>query len=389
MPRIVTPTALFASFAISFAGSSAVSLLAACGDNVTRQLDAAPTEAGPSRAVVVAGDFQMGDFGVLSTLDPIARTVQMDVGPPGAVGSDPVLRHIGRELLIVNRGENNVTILDDKTLAFKDQLGTGAGSFAQDVAVAGNKLYVPATGTKGVIVLTRGSTATAEIDLSADDPDGKPDCNSIYLVGTRLYVACGLLHDFVASGPGKVYVVDTATDKVVPGLTVTLGHKNPLGWFEQFPAGGPIAGDLVIPTVEDFDTAPGCVERITPGASPKASGCLVDNAMLGGYATRLELEIDTDGQIMWTVTGIPKDFSHGNLRAFDMSLSAVWAGPINPSSQWVTDVAHCPSGQLVMFDSTMNAAGLRVYEGTAEKTAQALPIGKIMAPVLQHGLVCY
>jgi hypothetical protein len=383
MLRIATRTALL----VSLAGSA----LAGCGDNFAQpaDVDAAPPAPGPSRAVVVAGDFHGGDFGVLSTLDPVARTVQMDVGPAGAVGSDPVLRHIGHELFIVNRGENNVTILDDQTLAFKEQLGAGTGSFVQDVAALGNKLYVAATGTRGVVVLTRGSTAIAEIDLSAGDPDGKPDCDSIYLVGTQLYVACGLLTNFVATGPGKVYVIDTATDKPVPGLTVTLGHKNPLGWFEQFPAGGPLAGDLVIPTVENFTTAPGCVERITPGASPKAAGCLVDNPSLGGYATRLAIESDADGKIAWTVVAIPNDATHGNLRAFDMTLSALWAGPINPSSQQITDVVHCPSGQVVAFDSTTNAAGLRVYEGTAERTTAALPIGKIMAPLPQHGLVCY
>src|SRR4029079_11700241 len=88
---------------------SLVSLLglAACGDNQRNAPDAGPPiEAGgpQSRAVVVVGDFNPGDFGALSTLDPATRTVHKTVGPTGAVGSDPVLRHIGRELLIVNRG---------------------------------------------------------------------------------------------------------------------------------------------------------------------------------------------------------------------------------------------------------------------------------------------
>ena len=86
----------------------------------------------------------------------------------------------------------------------------------------GNKLYVPTLGTNGVTVLTRGSTVAHQIDLSADDPDGKPDCNSVYLVGTLLYVSCDLLDGFPPVRPGKVYIVDTATDRVKPGLTVTL-----------------------------------------------------------------------------------------------------------------------------------------------------------------------
>jgi len=45
--------------------------------------------------------------------------------PPMAVGGAPIIRHIGNELFIVNRvAGNNVTVLDDTTLAFKEQLGT-------------------------------------------------------------------------------------------------------------------------------------------------------------------------------------------------------------------------------------------------------------------------
>lgn len=371
--------------------------LAACGDNYRNPPDAGSTfvPGRSSRAVVVVGDFTPGDFGALSTLDTATRTVHMNAGPTGAVGSDPVLRHIGRELVIVNRGENNVTILDDDTLAFKEQLGTTAGSFAQDVAVAGNKLYVAANGTKGVLVLTRGSTAITTIDLSADDPDGSPDCNSVYLVGTQLYVACGLLRNFAATGPGKVYVVDTATDTVHPELTVTLTHNNPLGWFERFPAGSPHAGDLVIPTYENPaikpspDPALGCLEWVATGDKPASKGCLIDNTALGGYGIRTDIEADGDGQIVWTAVGDRGDFSRGALRAFDLSAGALRPASLTPGSEQPTDVAHCPSGHTVVFDSTFGSPGLRVYQGTAETTANALPIGTVKEGLPQHGLVCY
>ena len=43
----------------------------------------------------------------------------------------------------------------------------------------------------------------------ADDPDGEPNCNSVYRVGNRLYVSCELLDpSFTPRGPGKVYVID-------------------------------------------------------------------------------------------------------------------------------------------------------------------------------------
>jgi hypothetical protein len=370
--------------------------LAACGDNHAVSDAAPPVDAppGPPRAVAVAGDYGPGHPGVLSTLDPAALTVAMNVGPAMAVGDDPMLRHFGGELYIVNRNDgNNVTILDDQTLALKEQLGTGAGSNPQDVAVLGGKLYVATFGGKGLVVVTRGAGAITTIDLSKDDPDGKPNCNSVYLVGSDLYVSCGILDDSVMNlpprGPGKVYVVDTATNTI--RATLTLGHANPFGVFEQVPASAPTgAGELLIPTAV-FPSPPsavppvGCIERITPGAAPATPGCLVDNADLGGYASRITFQIDKEGAITWIAT--PTVYPKADLRAYDMTISLLWAGPINAKAEAIGDVAVCPAGELVLADTTLNANGLRVYDGAAELTKMVLPIG--LPPSSSHGLVCY
>lgn len=369
--------------------------LAACGDQ-RAQPDAGPpvdAPAGPPRAVIVAGDFMAGHPGVLTTLDPATREVKTNVGPALAVGNDPIVRHVGPELFIVNRSDgNNITILDDRTLAFKEQLGTGVGSNPQDVAVLGQRLYVATFDGKGLSVLTRGSTTPTAIDLSADDPDGEPNCNSVYLVGSILYVSCGLLDNangFAPRGPGKVYVVDTATNTVK--ATLTLGHQNPLGVFEQIPASAPSGGgELLMPTAL-FPVPPstglptGCVERITTGPTPSAAGCLVDNAELGGYASRIAFQLDPGAEIMWIAT--PTTYPMANLLAYDLPTSALWAGAINASTQAIGDVAACPSGELVVADTTTNANGLRIYSGSAELTTAALPIG--LPPGSTRGLLCY
>ena len=57
--------------------------------------------------------------------------------------------------------------------------------------------------------------------------------------------------------------------------------------------------------------------------------------------------------------------------------------------QQITDVVRCPSGHIVVFDSTLGAPGLRVYRGTAETTGAVLPIGNAKQGLPQHGLVCY
>jgi len=373
--------------------------LTACGGNHGAAPDAAPVDApsGPPRAVVVTGDFGPGNPGVLSTLDPATLTVTTNVGPAMAVGDDPILRHFGGELFIVNRSDgNNVTILEDQTLALKEQLGTGAGSNPQDVAVHGQNLYVATFGGKGLVMLTRGQAAITTIDLSQDDPDGKPNCNSVFLVGSDLYVSCGLLDDankFVPRGPGKVYVVDTATNAIK--TTLTLSTKNPFGVFEQIPVTarpGQNPGDLLMPTVV-FADGSGCVERIaTGGATPVAAGCMpmmTNITDLKGYASRLGFLIDLvdSAQITWIAT--PTTFPKADLRAYDMPTSALWAAPLNPSTEAIGDLAVCPGGELVVADTTANANGLRVYSGTsaAELTKSALPIG--LPPNSTHGIVCY
>jgi hypothetical protein len=216
----------------------------------------------------------------------------------------------------------------------------------------------------------------------------------VYLVGTELYVSCGRLdnkNQYIPEGLGLVHVIDTSTNAVK--ATLMLSHKNPIGLFERVPGSGANGGDLLIPTTENFTTAPGCIERVTTGAVPAADGCLVDNAMLvdsplpGGFATRIEPEVDNGVQIIWTAVAITDSAHHANLRAFDMSLSALWAGPLNPSSQVIADVTHCPSGEVILVDSTPNANGLRIYNGAAEQTKAALPIGKDLFSA--HGVVCY
>jgi hypothetical protein len=245
---------------------------------------------------------------------------------------------------------------------------------------------VPTYGTKGVTVLTRGSTATTEINLAADAPDGTPDCNSVYAVDNDIYVSCELLDGFAATLPGKVYVVDSATDVAKPERTVTLLHKNPFGLFERIPAAPLHSGDLVISTVNDF-VEPGCVERFTPGPTPSAASCWVPGVDLKGYASRAAFQIIPAAEV--TFFAVPGKFPAADLLAFDMPTDLLWAGALNPTTQVIGDVAVCPGTRFVVYDGAVAASGLRVYDGAAEQTTMALPIGIANGKFSSHGLVCY
>lgn len=381
-------------------------LAAACGDNLERAPDAgaadASTDAGvaPVRAVIVAGDFVPGHPGVMSVMDVATRTVKQNVAPAGAIGEDPVLRRVGSELLVVNRASgNNVTILDATTFALVAQLGTGAGTNPQDVAVVGQKLVVATLGNKGAVVLTRGSSTVTEIDLSADDPDHKPNCSSVFATASKVYVACGLLDDtnqnLPPRGPGKVYVLDPNTFAITATLTLTT--KNPIALFEQLPDTASHPGDLLLPTI-DFGTGAGCVERISTTGTPAAAGCLIDNATLGAFAFASRLTFYAPPFTGPAARIVPtpimylaiSSYPMGSARGYDASLNTLWPAALTPATQVVGDVVGCPTGDIVVADNPPPPStapnGLRVYQNT-ELTTTALPIG--LKPASSHGLVCY
>ena len=364
--------------------------LAACGGGTKANPDAAisqDADTSHSVAIVVAGDFTMGHPGVLSKLDLKTMTVTKNAAPAGAVGDDPVIRKAGNLLYIVNRSDgNNVTILDATTLALVEQLGTGAGSNPQDVAVVGDELFVPVFGGTGLVVLHRGTNTIDTIALgAADDPDGHPDCNSVYAINTSLFVSCELLDaTFTPRGNGKIYVVDAATKTVTK--TITLMNKNPLGMFERAPGNSAIAGDLVVPTV-DFNDGSGCIEHISTDASAVSKGCLVTNTQLAGYAARVDFATLTDGTVMMMMAVAAADFMHANLQGYDVGAAMLWTSPLSPATEKIVDAVACPNGDLVVSDTTMAANGLRVYANMTETTTAPLPIG--LSPQSAHGLVCY
>ncbi|MBK9036846.1 MAG: hypothetical protein IPL61_37285 [Myxococcales bacterium] len=345
---------------------------AGCGDNndLGGPDAGAPdaSAAGPT-AYAVSGDF--ATTGVFSAIDVAAGTVRANA-LAGVAGGDPFLRRIGDEVMIVNRDRGeNVTVLGGAPLALVDQYGTGGGSNPQDVAAANGKLYVPALGGAGVVVIDRATRALTTIAI-AGDPDGKPDCVSAYAVGAQVVVVCGLLDGtFTPRGPGLVAVIDSATDTVT--TTFPLADQNPVGLLVRAPGDG----DLLIGTAPSFsDFTTGCIARVTPGPTPHASGCLVTNAALGGLANHLD--VAPDGSAIWVaVTGFTPDFSSqfGRLHALDLTTGAPRA-VTSKMTQRIDDVAACADGYVIGADGTMGASGVRIWKDGVETTTAALDIGR-------------
>ncbi len=374
-----------------------VLLAAACGDNHGSQPDAGDTGDGmPAdaavprpRAIAVAGDFMSPGTGIVSRLDIDNLEMHQNL-VQGAAQGDPVVRQADDKLYIVNRyGSNNVTILDASTLQLVEQISTGADSNPQDVAVVGDKLYVPATGTAGVVVLTSGSTDTTTIDLSALDTmgmnDGKPDCVSAYAIGTKVYVACAMLDNFAAVEVGKIAVIDSTTDTLI--TSVAMNYKNPYGFFVRAPETSTYTGDLLIGSAPSLTAyTAGCLERVSTGDTPSV-GCGPTNQQLGGFANKLA--IADGGDTLYVAIGTyDASFMNptGVLRALDLATGTLADAPISATDELVIDVAACPGGDVVAMDQTLSATGLRVWRGQTERTTEALSIG---LPPTVNGLVCY
>jgi hypothetical protein len=358
-------------------------ILAACGDNLARTTDApqgidapVPSDTTPAipRAVAVAGDFTAPP-GVISSLDLSTMAMHENVAA-GLVTDDPLIHKIDNNLYIINRDTNNVTVVDAATFALVTQIGTGANSNPQDVAVVGQKVYVPSLGTAGVVVGHLDSTATSTIDLNAatGETDGKPNCDAAFAVGTDVYVACGILDNTDMNLPpktnGVLVVIDTTTDTVRTHITMPV--KNPEGFFRKH------GSDLLIAT---YDAANGCTIKITPGTTPTAT-CLVMNNELGGTAN----SIDVAGDKLWFAYS-NATFTNSWARSYDLTTS-MFAANMTPDAQSIHDVAVCPDGKIAVTEGAFgDAGGIRIYNNGTEVTTGAISIG--IAPVFSNGLVCY
>jgi YVTN family beta-propeller protein len=376
-----------------------IALLGACGDNFGSPPDAAlppdaelpgpdagppaPDAGTPATAFVVAGDY-MGT-GVASTIALPERTVTENV-VAGVASGDPVVRYQDGRIYITNRfGSDNVTVLDADDYSLIAQISTGAGSNPQDVAARGNTLYVAALNAPGILVLDLerpGDGVIQTIDLSAlDANDGIPDCGSVYLVEDTLYATCGLLQSFAAVVPGKVAMVD-ATSNTFTG-SVDLETRNPVSLLHAAPAGSALAGDLLVATVVFGELTTGCIERIRTGDTPGA-GCLIQNQVLGGYASDIAAGAD-DTLYIGLIRGYDGSLPDAVMTSYDLGSNTLRPAPLSPAGQRIFDVAWCPGDILLGADA--ESGGIRVYAADgSELTTAVLDVG---LPPVANGMVCY
>lgn len=366
----------------------AVGATACSDDGGNDQPDAAPADAAPNvDAPVVPGTgfLVAGDFvatGVASTISIPGLEVTPNISA-GLASSDPVVRKYGDTLYIINRfGHDNITLVDANSFTLIDQISTGAGTNPQDVAVVGDKMYVAAFNSPGVVTIDSEGTLDS-IDLSAlDAMDGIPDCNSLYLVDTMLVVTCELLFNFNPAGPGRVAVIDTANDTLVTDFA--LETANPIGLIRATPTDSALGGDLLVGTVEfNAGLTTGCIERISVSPAIESDGCMIQNSELGGYVTGMDYGLD-DQLYIGVTRAFDAEGPVAEVLAYDAAGGVLDNVAVSDPNERAFDVAVCPGGQLLFADSY---GGIRVYNADGSQlTTELLDIG---LPPIGSGMVCY
>jgi DNA-binding beta-propeller fold protein YncE len=356
-------------------------LLVACGDDAPPIAIDLPAS---DRAVCVAlgADYENG-VGTLAAVGLPSLSVLEDL-IPGAVSGDAVLRVFGRKLYVVNRSVANVTIIDPTTRPWsvEAQFSTGQNSNPQDVALAGDRLYVTRYNAPEVQVwdLSAGTPAApvASIDLGAQDVDGVPNASSIWIEGGRAYVALGLLDTGTpprARGKGKVAVIDTATNTLA--TTLELVHENPFDFMVA-------RGDrLIVSTVPDFFGSAGCLEQIVPGPTPRVEPCLVENSAIMGLIGSIAVG---PSETYLAVSRYDVDFKQtAQIRRLDAA-GALMPVAMTPPTQIPTDVAYSPTGHLLYRDDAVKALRVIDLATSTEITTAPLDIG--LPPAYVNALAC-
>ncbi len=371
-------------------------LLAACDQPpLNTEPDARVTPMGDAfaqgpTALVVSGI--AGESGIMSSLDVNTLTVRENISPAGGVGGDPLVRHIGDRIFVINRfGNNAISIYDAHTLMFVDQIGTGPGSNPQDVAVVGNFMYAATAGTGGAVKvsLDKGVVTPLDVSVAVGDPDGVPDCVSAYAVGDKVYISCGVFDEnFSPRSNGKIAIIDTANNDAV--TAITLPSTNPQGFIVQSPASSMFGGDLLVPTTPSYtDYSTGCLARVSTGATPTAT-CAegLSNADMCGLIAHAD--IAPNGVMMWlAITTLDSSFMNptGTLRAFDLTEGTMWPAT-SPTTQLIVDTAVCPDNTtVVVLDRKKDTAGIRVYKDNTEVTTVPLAFG--LPPLFGNNTLCY
>ncbi len=238
--------------------------------------------------LVTTTDFATGST---SSIDRAAHTSVNDVEP---ICSDAVARWFGAYVYIVNRGCDNIQILDpDNNFQTVDQFSTGNGSNPHDIWVNefGTVGYITRYNMTSIVKmdLTNGATLGIISLASFADADGIPEMDQVFRQSNILWVTVQLLdrnNFYSPTGTSYVVKIDMNTDTVVdtdpiaPGVqAIPLLHTNP--YSEVVHNFGDVTHDLALSAVGFFGVNDAGILRISSGNAANHSLMLSESAAGG------------------------------------------------------------------------------------------------------------
>ena len=270
-----------------------------------------------------------------------------------AISGDPVARATGGDVDIVNRFFfDNIQSLDPAAgFTTTLQFSTGNGSNPHDVlAVDSTRDYVTRYEPpyNDILIAARADGAPlGSIDLStlATNASGTPRADSLALADGFVFASMQNIDaTFTAYGPGRVAVIDPATDLVK--RTITMAGRNPLGP----PSVHPVTGDLYYAMAGIFG---GTLPRDLSGGievidvkTHTTRGLLVDDDLLGGNVSSVALAHTAAGDfgycVVTTASGVNR------VRVFDPGSGAVAPGAVLESSAFLTEVVSDGDGYILV-----------------------------------------
>jgi YVTN family beta-propeller protein len=237
-----------------------------------------------------------------------------------------------------NAAVGSLVVADPATATVVAEVDLGGYSYPQGIAFAGGKAYVALNGSNALAVVdvaTRRKIAT--IDLSGLASAGGLALPSRLLVhGGRVYATLWNLDaSFAPAGPGRLAVVDVATDALVPGVNPVV-----LGPACQNPGGLALLGETLWVTCGFFPYTATSTADITGAAFVPVD--LSGAAPLVGAA--VPLDDAAPGAIAFCGgTGFSGDRFSGNVLRFDpvgrtVTARGLVCAPAGSGSSFVADV---------------------------------------------------
>jgi hypothetical protein len=340
--------------------------------------------AGDEFAFVLTTDFWTAGYYSTIELSP-PRDTETDIS---TVHYDAVGYYDRDEdmIFVVNRYlADNIQLVDPNSgFATVGQYSVGNGSNPHDIRlVDGGKAYVSRFESTNLLIIDPYSgDSLGYVDFAPlADSDGIPEMDRMEMVDGKLFVTLNSLNHatWLPNGPGKVAVVDVATDTLVdcdPGADgvqpIVLQSSNPYSELRY----SPDRGELIVGCLGEWSILDGGVEAIDP-FTLTTNGVLISEQELGGDISDVLIAPNGNGYAVVMDKAVWPD-NYARVVAFDPASESVTDTLYQQTSGMGASLAGIEAntlGELYVCDRDLSAPGIRIYDTTTGSLLEFIDVG--------------